>query len=121
MSVERGGVPQPEQPEEQQQPEQDLFLAKGDPQKGRAVSGIPPPTDPPAKRHPTVEKRILSHPYREQTPADPTIIFEPSPIAKDITAALANEAVKAQSRQTSNRYNQKMRELAAAGDPRGLA
>ena len=55
ISVERGAVPQPGQPEEQQlpvpaqetdlAPEQDLFLAKGDQQKGREVSGTPPPQD----------------------------------------------------------------------------
>jgi hypothetical protein len=41
MPVERGGVPQPEQPEEQQQ--QDLFVAKGDQRKGREFSGTPLP------------------------------------------------------------------------------
>jgi hypothetical protein len=120
MKAETGGIPQPDQPTKPK-PEQDLFLAKGDPQKGREVSGIPPPADPPAKRHPIVEKRILRHPYREQSPADPTIIFQPPPIAQDITAALASEAVKAQSRETSTRYNQKMRELAKTNDPKAVA
>ena len=53
-----------------------ISLAKRVRQKGRELSGIPPPSLEPLQDRRTSEWKLRHHPYRDATPLNPTIVYQ---------------------------------------------